>query len=49
MKRDVSSFFHDSGIEITLARLPMATGFCFGRAENLENYLFFCSNGEQGI
>ena len=30
-----------SGIEITLARSPMATKFCFGRAENLENYLFF--------
>ena len=31
----------NTGIEITLARSPMATGFCFGRAENLENYCFF--------
>ena len=23
-----------------LARSPMGTGFCFGRAENLENYFF---------
>ena len=30
-----------SGIEITLAQLPMATKFCLGRAENLENYCFF--------
>ena len=30
-----------AGIEITLARSPIATGFCFGRAENLENYFFF--------
>ena len=30
-----------TGIEMTLARSPMATKFCFGRAENLENYLFF--------
>ena len=30
-----------SGIEITLAQSPVATGFCFGRAENLENYLLF--------
>ena len=29
-----------SGIEIMLARSPMGTGFCFGRAENLENYFF---------
>ena len=39
-----------AGIEITLARSPMATGFCFGRAENLENLiLVFCPNGERGI
>ena len=30
-----------SGIEITLARLPMTTGFCFRQAKNLENYFFF--------
>ena len=30
-----------TGIEITLTRSLMATGFCFGRAENLENYFFF--------
>ena len=35
----ISSYY--TGIEITLARSPMATGFCFGRAENLENYCFF--------
>ena len=29
------------GIQMTLARSPVATGFCFGRAENLENYLLF--------
>ena len=30
-----------AGIEITLARSPMATGFYFGRAENLGNYFVF--------
>ena len=30
-----------TGTEITLARSPVATGFCFGRAENLENYFVF--------
>ena len=30
-----------TGIEIMLARSPMVTGFCFGRAENLENYFSF--------
>ena len=30
-----------AGIEITLARSPMTTRFCFGRAENLENNFFF--------
>ena len=24
-----------------LVQSPMATGFCLGQAENLENYLFF--------
>ena len=35
------SHFITTGIEIMLTRSPMATGFCFGRAENLENYSFF--------
>ena len=30
-----------AGIEIKLARSPVATGFCFGRAENLESYFYF--------
>ena len=34
------SYMYIAGIEITLARSPMATGFCFGRAENLDNYFF---------
>ena len=28
-------------IAITLSQSPMATKFCFGQAENLENYFFF--------
>ena len=30
-----------AGIEITLARSPLATGLCFGGAQNLEYYFSF--------
>ena len=40
LKKSTHTVTH-AGIEITLTRSPMATGFSFGRAENLENYSFF--------
>ena len=40
LKKSTRTVTH-AGIEIMLARSPMATGFSFGRAENLENYSFF--------
>ena len=38
-----------AGIEITLARSPLATGLCFGGGTKFGILLFFRANGERGI